>query len=270
MNKQNIFEEITNKVIKIIQSGEVSPWTKSWQNGLPQNVFSKHIYNGINFLLLSFDNVAFPHYFTFLQSKEHHKKIKPNSKGRQIIFYKLHEIVTDEQIKTIPYLRYSYVFNVEDLEDFEPPAPQLQKPTEILNQIKSNHEINFVQNSSQGCFYNVTKDFISTPNVSFFKNEEKYFSSLFHELIHWTGIEGRLNRYKKNDDDFHTYAQEELIAQLGSSFLCGLCGLNAVEETSSYLDAWLEKAKLDISFIPKSAILAQKAINFLLKNQLTN
>jgi len=269
MNKRDLFNDITNKVINTIKSG-VLPWQKPWVNGLPQNMFSKHIYNGINFLLLSFDNVAFPNYFTFLQAQQHNKKIKKNSKGRLIIFYKLHEIKTEDEIITFPYLKYSYVFNVEDLEDFEPPIPQLKKPIEILNQIKSNHEINFVQNSSQGCFYNVTKDFISTPNVSYFVNEEKYFSSLFHELIHWTGKEGRLNRFKKNDDDYHLYAHEELVAELGSSFLCGLCGINSVEETSSYIDFWLNKAKLDISFVPKCAILAQKAINFLLNNSFTN
>jgi antirestriction protein ArdC len=43
------------------------------------------------------------------------------------------------------------------------------------------------------------------------------------------------------------YSQEELVAEMGSAFLCGHCGILTETETNSaaYLKHWLEQLKAD-------------------------
>jgi len=49
---------------------------------------------------------------------------------------------------------------------------------------------------------------------------ETFYSTLFHEMAHWTGHPSRLNRELSNRFGDDAYAMEELIAELASAFLC--------------------------------------------------
>ena len=87
----------------------------------------------------------------------------------------------------------------------------------------------------------------------------------FHELVHWTGHKSRLNRQLTHDIKDDDYSFEELIAEIGSSYLCGLCGIeNTLNNSAAYLNGWSKIGKMDKSFIPKAAIQAQKAVNYLI------
>ena len=51
-----------------------------------------------------------------------------------------------------------------------------------------------------------------------------YYSVLFHKLTHATGNSTRLNRpeiVSVNTFGSEDYSREELVAELGASFLCG-------------------------------------------------
>ncbi|MCK6382140.1 MAG: hypothetical protein L6Q54_12935 [Leptospiraceae bacterium] len=105
--------------------------------------------------------------------------------------------------------------------------------------------------------------------VDKFTGEEDYFSSLFHELIHWTGHPSRLNR-ESDRLVKEQYAYEELIAEIGSSYLLGMCGItNVLDNSSSYLSVWLSAAKGDNSYILSASVQAQKGINYLLNHSAT-
>ena len=50
-----------------------------------------------------------------------------------------------------------------------------------------------------------------------------YYSTAFHEIIHWTGHPKRLNRLgfsEKGKKDELSYSYEELVAELGALLLC--------------------------------------------------
>ena len=82
------------------------------------------------------------------------------------------------------------------------------------------------------------------PLKSKFEDTEGYYSTLFHELIHWTGYKNRLNRLvlKKESDR----AFEELVAEIGASFLCAEYGITPnINNTSSYVASWLKALKDD-------------------------
>ncbi|RYE02901.1 MAG: hypothetical protein EOP33_09935 [Rickettsiaceae bacterium] len=57
------------------------------------------------------------------------------------------------------------------------------------------------------------------PNTAYFKDDQKYYSTLFHEIIHWTGHESRLNRFGNTAPTSEKYAVEELIAEMGAMLI---------------------------------------------------
>jgi antirestriction protein ArdC len=86
--------------------------------------------------------------------------------------------------------------------------------------------------------------FIGTPTSS---AAESYYSTLCHELMHWTSAEPRCNRQLGKRFGDHAYAMEELVAELGAAFLCA--DLRVADEPradhAQYLASWLEVMKAD-------------------------
>ena len=65
--------------------------------------------------------------------------------------------------------------------------------------------------------------------------------------------------------DTSKYAFEELIAELGSAFLCSQFGIkqHGRDDHAMYLKSWLKALKNDKKYIFKAASQAQKAVDFL-------
>jgi len=265
MKTKLLFEDITNRILLEIEKGNLAPWRSRSKQGTPFNMFSKHYYQGINYLRLSFEEVSSPSYFTFLQAREHNLRLKSGSKGRLIIFWKAPN-QSENELKC-PIAKTSFVFNYSDLLDYEEPKPQLSEPQNILAQIFENNLVRVHESTFNKPCFDVLLDKVKIPTINNFENEESYYSSLFHELIHWSGHPSRLHRFEvKFQQEIQLYAYEELIADIGSAYLCSMCGINDLTDTSQYLDGWIKQAKLDVSYIPKAAIQAQKAVNYLLTN----
>jgi antirestriction protein ArdC len=63
------------------------------------------------------------------------------------------------------------------------------------------------------------------------------------------------------------YSKEELIAEMGASFLCSFTEIESLDLTSNsaaYLQSWLQVFKQDKKMVVKAASLAQKAVNFII------
>ena len=85
-------------------------------------------------------------------------------------------------------------------------------------------------------------------------------------LTHWTRHASRLDRQfgRKRWGDAG-YAAEELVAELGSAFLCADLGVTAEprDDHSSYLASWLDVLKSDSRAIFTAAAHAQRAADYL-------
>jgi len=108
------------------------------------------------------------------------------------------------------------------------------------------------------------------PPFEFFKDAESYYATLSHECTHWTRHPSRLDRdlgRKKWGDE--GYAMEELVAELGSAFLCADLGLTPEvrEDHAAYIANWLTVLKGDKRAIFSAAAHAQRAAEFLHKLQ---
>ena len=109
-------------------------------------------------------------------------------------------------------------------------------------------------------------DEIRLPWPRRFTNPEAHCATALHELVHWTGHASRLNREygRRFGDD--AYAFEELVAELGSAFAMGHCGLvdATVEGHAAYLDCWLKVLRGDRTAIFTAARHAGEAFDFML------
>ena len=65
-------------------------------------------------------------------------------------------------------------------------------------------------------YYSISKNVIVVPEKGQFKSGESFYGTLFHEMIHSTGTEGVLDRFKPASFGSSEYIREELVAELGS------------------------------------------------------
>ena len=98
---------------------------------------------------------------------------------------------------------------------------------------------------------------------------EGFYSTLCHELVHWSGVKGRLDRDMSGRFGSDSYAMEELVAELGAAFLCA--DLNITPEPrpdhACYIANWLKVLKNDKKAVFTAASKASEAANWLIERE---
>lgn len=120
-------------------------------------------------------------------------------------------------------------------------------------------------------------DAISMPRMERFKIDgaddvtaaANYYSTLLHELTHWTGHNTRLDRDMNHAFGDKKYAFEELVAEFGSAFLCDELEVTQMprEDHAIYLKSWIKLLKDDPNALSNAAAKAQRAVKFLIELQ---
>jgi len=59
---------------------------------------------------------------------------------------------------------------------------------------------------------------------------------------------------------------EELVAELTASYICGIHGLETMENSTAYIASWAKRLKQNPEWFVKASSLAQKACKFILEN----
>jgi antirestriction protein ArdC len=108
------------------------------------------------------------------------------------------------------------------------------------------------------------QDFIAT---RFSTPLQNYYSTLLHELVHWSGHGTRCARACFCSDQRLAYAFEELVAELGAAFLCAEFELEDVprRDHAQYLNGWLSILDEKPFAFWRAASLAQQAADYLLQ-----
>jgi antirestriction protein ArdC len=114
-------------------------------------------------------------------------------------------------------------------------------------------------------FYAPSHDFIQAPPQEAYFEPINWYRTKLHELTHWTGHVSRLNRDFSGKRGGEAYAREELVAELGSAFLCAELGIVPTVRHADYIGAWLEVLKADNRAIFQAASLASKAAEFIMR-----
>jgi len=113
-------------------------------------------------------------------------------------------------------------------------------------------------------------DEIRLPWPRRFTSGEALVATALHELVHWSGHPERLHRAFGNRFGDAAYAFEELVAELGSAFLLGHCGLvdATIEGHAAYLDSWLKVLRNDRTAIFTAARHAGEAFEYILVREM--
>ncbi len=288
-DRADIYKIVTDTIIEAIENGISGKVEMPWHqiNRIPENAKTGNSYQGINVPLLWVyqikKNYALPVWATYKQWTELGAQVKKGEKGAPIVFYKTFEVEAESEgddPQTRRFARHSTVFNAEQVEGYDAPAaleapcPALIENIGAADMLVSQTRADIRHGGSQA-FYIPSMDYIAMPVREMFKDTststatENYYSTLFHELTHWTGAKHRLDRLNSDKLGGKDYAFEELIAELGAAMCCASTGVTSSprEDHARYIQNWLAALKSDKRFIFAAASQAQKAVDFLFSQQ---
>ena len=284
--KTDIYQTVTNAIIEALESSPPGRYQLPWHHvtTLPQNARTQNLYNGVNIPLLWAHQYKYGYtsglWATYKQWQELGAQVKKGAKGTPIVFWKAVEIepATDNaEAETRMFARWSRVFNADQVDGFSPPPPP--QPEAIQTIAAADRLVDAsgadIRHGTGGAYYNPLEDYIRLPAPESFKAANGssatggYYSTLFHELTHWTGAKHRLDRDMGTTFGKQDYAFEELVAELGAAFLCARTGVQnaAREDHALYIRHWLQALKNDKRFIFAASAQAQKATDYLLTLQ---
>lgn len=114
-------------------------------------------------------------------------------------------------------------------------------------------------------FYVPATDEIHLPPRAAFSNAGGFYNVALHELTHWSGHPSRCQRDLTGRFGDSGYAAEELIAEMGSAYLCAHCSIDGELRHAGYLQSWLKVLRSDKRAIFTAAAHAQRAADYILK-----
>lgn len=275
--KKDHYQVVTDQIVAALEAG-TTPWVCPWDRvaGLPHNGHSGHVYRGINTWLTWASGHNDPRWFTFKQVGNYGTShVRKGEKSTPIIFWSFVK-KTDEdddgttRTRTIPMLRTFAVFNYTQIEwdaehmpkgvelrDIDPATACAEAAAFVT---ETGAEV--VHGGNRAC-YSPSMDRISMPEAGAFKDAQNYWSTLLHEVTHWSGHTSRCNRDLKGRFGSEAYAAEELVAELGSAFLCADFGIKGGLQHPEYVANWLKVLKGDKYAVFTAARLAKQAVTFL-------
>lgn len=291
--KFDVHQEITNRIIEALESaGEFQlPWIKN--NGgsfaRPVNIASKRPYNGINVLSLwvSAQAYDYPSNFwgTYRQWQARGCQVRKGEKSSLVVFYKTLQVEQQNEQPGEPengermFATASWVFNAAQVEGFDTAEQELPNqpafdPIATAEAFANATKAVITEDGDKAC-YIPSQDIIRMPERRRFIGSttttpsEAFYSTLCHELVHWSGAKSRLDRDLSGRFGSDSYAVEELVAELGAAFLCGDLGLAPEPRVdhASYIKSWLTVLKNDKKAIFTAASKASQAANWLIDHE---
>ena len=286
MERADLYTRITNRIMAELEAG-TRPWLKPWNAEYPAGRITRPLrhngmaYHGINVITLwltaAARGYASPIWLTYNQAQALGAQVRKGEQGELVVYAnQMTRTETsetgEETTRAIPFLKGYTVFNAEQIDKLPPhftapAAPTLDPVARIAGA-----ETFFactkadIRHGGNEAYYAISVDRVQMPPFETFRDAEAYYATLAHECTHWTRHETRLNRdfgRKRWGDE--GYAAEELVAELGSAFLCADLGLTLEPRTdhASYVATWLRALKNDKRAIFTAAGHAERAAGFL-------
>jgi antirestriction protein ArdC len=272
----NVYEIITDRILAALDEGTI-PWRKPWKcGGAPKNLVTGNPYRGLNILLTAMQGYASPYWLTFRQATVRGGQVRKGEKGTPIIFWnwqrrQVEDHDGENEEKQIPYMRYYTVFNLAQIDGLQlPEEKDTFTPMSGCDEVIAGMpQAPAIEHGWARASYCPATDRVKMPPRPSFTNEAGYYATLFHELTHATGHSSRLGRKTLEEKiafGSEEYSKEELIAELGASFLCGHTGISndTLENSAAYIEHWRKQLSADKKLVIFAASQAQKAVDFIL------
>lgn len=295
-------DKFISKILENLDKVNAGDWENYTDIGdvFPSNLFTGKNYKGFNIVALFLDTIAngftSARYATFSSIAKAGGKLQKGAKGCVIEFFsyvykdketgknytteQVREMPAEQQkqIDKIPCLKTYTVFNsqfIENLTDLnldiiddlpeENEVDELQNCEKFISNIILNGDLDLRFGNGTIAYYSPAMDYVFMPERKYFVSTSKFYSVLFHEIIHWTGNAQRLDRVMKGHKDKESYSFEELIAEMGAMLNCLQFGiLNEFINSVRYLKSWADRNSQDReTAIRKAFIESKKAKKFL-------
>jgi len=300
----NLYEQVTARIISELEGGRL-PWVQPWGKpgegtgcapALPRNALSGRHYSGINILLLWAEVIAkgYPsqRWLTFRQALEAGGTVRKGEHGCMVVYadrfipqaekaraQDSSEGETDKasvrrtdarRARAVPFLKRFTVFNVAQCEGLDEqivvdpdPVPEWEI-VPIAEEVIVASGVDFRVGGDKA-YYMPSLDVVQVPPQPTFFEQINYYRTCLHELTHATGHASRLARDLANGFGSPGYAREELIAEMGSAFLCASLGIVPTVRHADYLGRWLAVLREDSRAIFRAARAASLAADWLLE-----
>jgi antirestriction protein ArdC len=283
-------EKIAEEIIFKIENEDLTFEDMWCKVGTPMNVVSHEPYQGFNSLYLGYitnhHKYIHPYYVSFKQALDHGGCVRKGESGYPIVFWKKFakgdkKVGEDDdyegkpgQIKLVPF--HYTVFNIEQTDgcEFNMPESKIRPEINTLdaceNVILSYVGGPMISNSDKNrAYYAPSLDVVNMPDQQQFTSDEYYYSVMFHELVHSTGHKSRLNRFSEIQPAAFAskdYSREELIAELGASYLSTVTGIKeqTFKNSVSYLKGWCRLFKDKPRELVTASNSAMKAVKLIL------
>ena len=175
----------------------------------------------------------------------------------------------DREARTIAFLKRFVVFNLDQIEGLperyteEPAVPDPVMAIAEVDRIIAATGADFRIGGDEA-FYAPKQDYVQVPPQAAFHEPVNWFRTALHEMGHWAGGKGRLDRDQTGKYGSVSYAKEELIAEMTSAFACASLGIQPTVRHSDYIGSWIEAMRADEKAIFRAASAASKGADFLL------
>ncbi len=301
--KDELYEAVTAKIVEALEQGASGDqWSAPWHASaaeLPHNVASKKSYRGVNTMILWAEQMlkgyesstwgTYRQWFkdepvlddegnpTFgdngVEIRRAVRYVRKGEKGTTVLLWKptsrkSTDANGEESTKASLYTTSYTVFNASQVEGYEPPNVVERDPFEVLD-----HAQAFfaqlgadVRHGGDRAYYSPGLDAIQLPNPETFVDNVSYYATAAHEHVHWTAHKSRCDRDLAGRFGDKQYAAEELIAEMGSAFVCAVLGLSNEPRAdhAHYISSWIELLRDDSSAIITAGSKAQQAVDYLI------
>lgn len=296
--RASLYDEVTRRIVAELEAGRF-PWVQPWgavagggpAPGLPRNALTARAYSGVNVLILwgAVIEHGFPSqgWLTFRQALEAGGNVRKGERGTCVVYADRfipkeanraglrgsaappNGNEPPEEAKAIPFLKRFTVFNVAQCEGLRPglapdPVPLPEREiVPVAEQVIAASGVDFRIGGARA-FYVPSADFVQVPPQPAFFEQVNYYRTCLHELTHATGHPSRLARNQTGASGSKDYAREELVAEMGSAFLCASLGIVPTVRHADYLAGWLDVLREDNRAIFRAASHASRAADWLL------
>lgn len=273
------FKDTVNLLIDQIE-GSSTRWKMPWHGKIKQsrNISNGQNYSGLNQLLLIDEQQGKQYksnaWGTLRQWNARGNRVILGQKAVTLYMPIFRENKNGKQ--GVRYFKRFWVFNGDQVTNFNPDHPdlfgglQVRRPSIALLLEHHKPTIHF---GAEKASYSLKHDQISMPDRDNFVGsvtstpEEAFYGTLLHELVHWTRHPTRVDRPVFPELKKVGYAFEELIAEIGSAFLCCKLSISNTprEDHAQYLKSWLGVLRDNPAHLWEAATKAQKAVDFILQ-----
>ena len=277
--RADIYTRITETIIAAIESG-ASNYDMPWHHSggavaRPSNVASGNAYRGINILSLwaSAMGCGFESglWGTYRQWKACGAQVRKGERGSPIVFYKRLDTedegeASNEENRPRLVARGFTVFNLAQVENYDAPSfEKLPESERIAHADTFFQNLNIKTEFGEGAYYRPSTDTVHMPPFAHFKSAAGFYSVYGHECGHASGAKARLDRDLSGRFGGESYAMEECIVELASSYL--MADLAIANEPrgdhAAYIASWLKVLKDDPRAIFTAASAAQRIADWM-------